>query len=304
MRLDRDHITFTGNVHVQHADGWLRTERLVAVLTAPVQFDGATSAQPTDLAQLECWEGVVAEFDQRDPNGAIASHQRLETVSLAINQITGAIRGDGPGHVDSVHLSKGDGAWLVMPDSLGPKLEEPAPVQRETPAGPPKLRHLSIDFVRGVEGNLHTPQVRVYGDVRTVYGPIDAWDQRLAMTAGGSPGPDTFWITCDSIQVTDSPLARLQNPATDGSRRAFGLVELTAETNVVIEGEHPEHGAFTLRGHRATYDQAKTMFVLQGDGRTPAVVTFQRHARRSVRGPVGPKNLLLAEQRRDAHRGL
>ena len=35
----------------------------------------------------------------------------------------------------------------------------------------------------------------------------------------------------------------------------------------MIEGEHPEHGAFTLRGDRATYDQAKTMFMLEGDGR-------------------------------------
>ena len=64
----------------------------------------------------------------------------------------------------------------------------PTPQQQDVDSGPPKLRHLSIDFVRGVDGNVHTPEVSVYGDVRTVYGPIDAWDQRLEMTAGGRPG--------------------------------------------------------------------------------------------------------------------
>jgi hypothetical protein len=95
------------------------------------------------------------------------------------------------------------------------------------------------------------------------------------MTPGDSPGPDVIWLECDSLQITDSPLARIQAPAANGGRRAFGQVELTAETNVIIEGEHPEHGAFTLRGHRAAYDQAKTMFVLAGDGRMRANITRQ-----------------------------
>jgi hypothetical protein len=46
---------------------------------------------------------------------------------------------------------------------------------------------------------------------------------------------------------------------------------------VVIEGDDPRRGAFTLRGHQATFDQAKAMFVLQGDGREPAVITHQQY---------------------------
>lgn len=276
MQLDRDHITFLGNVHVQHADGWQRTKRLVVVLTAPVQFDGARGGQAADLAQLECWEGAEAEFDQRDATGAVTAHQHMILESLIVNQVTGEIRGDGPGHIDSIHLSKGDGSWLIMPDAVGKNGEVPAPVEQDAPPAAPKLNHLSVDFVRGVDGNIHTPEVRVYGDVHTIYGPVERWDQRLTMSAGGSPGPDTFWITCDTLQVSDSPLARIQSSSPDGRRRASGLVELSAETNVVIEGEHPTRGAFTLRGHRATFDQAKTMFVLEGDGRLPATVTIQQ----------------------------
>jgi hypothetical protein len=277
MQLNRDRLTFKGNVFVEHADGWLRTERLIVVLTTPVQFDGAGAGNSPEAAQLECWEGVTAKFEQRDAAGAVTSHQHIRLESFVVNQITGAIRGDGEGHLDSVHLSKGGGSWLVMADPVRTPGSPPKTVEREASPGPPQLRHLSIDFVRGVDGNIHAPQrVRVFGDVRTIYGPIQAWDQRLEMNAGGSPGKDTFWITCDSLEVTESPLSRLQAPTDDGKRRKFGLIELKAEGHVVIEGEHPERGVFTLRGHQATYDQAKTVFMLKGDPSARATITYQQ----------------------------
>lgn len=272
MELDRDRITFTGNVFVEHPEGWLRTQRLSAVLTAPVQFDGAASGQSPEIAQLECWEGAAAEFDQHDAAGAVTSHQRLEVQSLTVNQITGAITGAGPGHVDSVHLSKGDGAWALLPDPVSGGGPPSQGVDRDGPPGAPQLKHLSIDFARGVEGNLHTRTIKVIGSVRTVYGPIDSWDQRLEMTPGGAPGLNVFWISCEALGVTESPLTRLQPPTPGAQRRAFGLIELAAEANVVIEGTHPEHGAFTAGGDRATYDQAKTLLMLHG---APATITYQ-----------------------------
>ena len=264
MRLDRDRITFTGDVRVEHADGWLRTRRLVAQLTAPVRFDGSGGRERPELAQIECWEGALAEFGQRDPSGAVTSHERIEVQSLRVNQLTGAISGEGPGRVDSVHLSSGAEQMFKQPGAA------PIPAADEQPT----LRHLSIAFVRNVEGNLHTPDVNVIGDVRAVYGPIADWDERLRMDPGGRPGRDAIWITCDELGVAGSPAARGQAAA--GGKNPFGQVELRARGRVVIEGDDPQHGAFTLRGDQATYDQAKTMFVLQGDGREPAVITHQQ----------------------------
>jgi hypothetical protein len=283
MKLEGDRITFLGDVNVKHADGTLDTRRLVAVLTAPVQFDGATSSRPPELAQVECSEGIEAEFVGRDELGNVTSQQKLRDLqSLVVNQITGAIRGDGPGHIDSVHLAKGDGSWLVLPETVGPNLEHAAPIQQDASDKPPQLKHLSVDFARGVDGNIHKPEVRVYGNVQTVYGPIDSWDQRLEMTPGGTPEPDVFWLTCDSLKVSDSPLARLQTPTGDARRRAFGQVELQAEVDVVIEGIHPEHGAFTLRGHRVSFDQAQAIFMAAGNDAELASVTFQQY-------PGGPQ---------------
>jgi hypothetical protein len=96
------------------------------------------------------------------------------------------------------------------------------------------------------------------------------------MTPSGRPGPDEIWVTCDLIKATDSPIARLQTTASDGQKRAFGQVELTAEGGVVIEGDHPKHGAFTLQGHQATFDQAKGMFLLRGNDSAPATVTLEQ----------------------------
>lgn len=283
MKLEGDRITFLGDVKVKHTDGTLDTRRLVAVLTAPVQFDGGASSRPPELAQVECSDGIEAEFVQRDELGNVTSQQKLRDLqSLVVNQITGAIRGDGPGHIDSVHLAKGDGSWLVLPENVGPNLEHAAPVEQDASDKPPQLKHLSVDFVRGVDGNIHKPEVRVYGDVKTVYGPINSWDERLEMTPGGSPEPDVFWITCDSLKVSDSPLARLQTPTGDKRRRAFGQVELQAEVDVVIEGVHPEHGAFTLQGNRVSFDQAKAIFMAEGNDAELASITFQQY-------PGGPQ---------------
>ncbi len=271
MLLDRDRITFLGNVHVDRGGDWLRTRKLVAVLTAPVRFDGAGGeARDPEVAQLECWEGAVAEFDQRDAAGAVTSHNRLEVVSLVVNQVTGEIRGDGPGHVDSVHLSKKGSAALALPTAPGQRAPEPT----IDPNAPPQLRHLSIDFVRNFEGNLHARWIAVAGDVKTIYGPVDKWDQRLSMTPDGRPGPDTIWISCDRLKANESPYGRMQTPTVDG-RRPMGPIELSAEGGVEIEVEHPEKGAFNLRGEGATYDQLKTMFKLSGNNRSLATITNQ-----------------------------
>jgi hypothetical protein len=286
LDLHRDRLTFQGNVFVEHADGWLRSQQLAVVLTAPVQFDGAASGQPPEAAQLECRGDVNAQFDQRDAAGLLVSHQELRLDSLIVNQITGALRGDGPGHLDSIHASKGGGSWLDLPDPTRGAAAQPRTVEQDAP-GPPTLRHLSIDFVRGVEGNIRAPQrVRVFGDVRAIYGPVDSWDQRLEMTPGGAPGQDTFWIRCDSLEVAESPLTRLLPIGPDGKRRKFGLVELKAEGRVVIEGEHPERGGFTLEGHTAAYDQAKTVFMLKGNGATRATITYQQFRG----GPLQPQS--------------
>ncbi|RIK71835.1 MAG: hypothetical protein DCC67_20095, partial [Planctomycetota bacterium] len=277
MKLDGRRITFLGDVVVQNSSGWLRTRRLVLQTTHPISFDGAGGSQRPQLEQIECWEGAVAEFQQQDISGVI-SHQHVEVQSLAVNQVTGAISGEGVGLIDSVHLAQGAGQLLALPQGGGPQPPELVQSSQE-------LRHLHIDFVRGVSGNLHAKSVKVHGDVRTVYGPVSDWTDRLSMTPDGDPGPDEVWITCDTLGVTESPLPRLNNQPTR-------QVELLAEGKVTIEGQVPKQGAFTAYGQRAKYDQAKGNFILEGDGSVPATIEQQPYPG-APRSPQSAQRMLF-----------
>lgn len=271
MQLRGRELTFLGDVRVQHESGWLKTRRLVVRTVAPIDFGGGS--QNPQIEQIECWEGVLSEFDQRDVTG-VSSHQRLEMQSLQVNQITGEIRGDGPGKIDSIHPAKGAGALLAVPGG-----EPAAPAAPRLMNEEVKLRHLHIDFVRGVGGNLHSKTVEVIGNVAAVYGPVDSWEQRLTMAPGGDPAPDTVWITCDKLGVTESPMARINGV---NARQ----VELKAEGRVVIEGHDKTGQMFDATGGLATFDQSKGLFTLEGSTTAPATIT----QRNSLGAPMSPQS--------------
>ncbi len=263
MELDQDRITFRGDVSARTTDGVLNTERLVAVLSGPVRFDGAAQQGRSEIEQIECWEGVQAEFQQRDATG-ITSKQWIELESIRVNQITGDLSGEGPGELESVHLSSGVSAMGRFPSEAG-----------NVPRGGQRLGYLHVTFRRGVRGNLlgirEPRQVRVFGDAKAIYGPVDSWEQKLAISLSGTPGPGTIWIRSDELGVAESPTGRLNRNG------GAGAVELSALGNVTIEGPAGERGVFTARAHRATYDQPKTMFVLEGDGTRPAELYFEEY---------------------------
>ena len=271
MQLRGRELTFLGDVRVQHESGWLRTRRLVVRTTEPIDFSGGS--QNPQIEQIECWEGVLSEFDQRDVTG-VSSHQRLEMQSLQVNQLTGEIRGDGPGKIDSIHPAKGAGAFLAVPGG-----EPTAPAAPRLMNEEVKLRHLHIDFVRGVGGNLHSKTVEVIGNVAAVYGPVGSWEQRLTIAPGGDPPPDTVWITCDKLGVTESPMARIKGV---NARQ----VELKAEGRVVIEGQDKTGQMFDATGGEATFDQSKGLFTLEGSTTAPATIT----QRNSLGAPMSPQS--------------
>ncbi len=259
MQFDQNLATFHGNVVANTNDGSLHTERMRVMLTTSVRFDGASGQQPTELAQLECQEGVVAEFKQRDSIGLV-SVQKMKLQSFVANQQTGQLRGKGPGELESVHLASNSSSLSTLASS--------APLGRSSAQ---RLRFLRVQFKRDVRGNLHRRQVEVSGDAQAIYGPVDSWQQRLEISVRNAPGPETVLISSDRLAVAESPLGR----ATQGA--GLGPIELSAVGNVTIEGSFGERGLFTTSSHTARYDQQKTMFVLEGDGQRPATLTRQEY---------------------------
>jgi hypothetical protein len=262
MRLEGRRITFVGDVHVANTSGWLRTQELVAQMTRDIRFDGGGGQEQPRLEQLECHKGAVAEFEQRDISGVVGRHH-LELQWLKANQINGNLEGAGPGFIDSVHFAKNTANLLALPGGAGGQAAAPQLVQAD-----PELRRLHIDFVRQVDGNLTKKIIWVRGDVEAVYGPVKSWDERLVMSPGGDPEPGVVWITSDSLGVFQSVLANVVGPKTP-------QFELQAEGKVSIESQDRQRGMLTAYGHRASYDQSKGLFILEGDGVRPATLEHQ-----------------------------
>jgi len=257
VQVDRDQVTFVGNVNVDLGEGSLSTDRLTARFSAPVLSSGAGRQQRPQLTQLECSGGAFAQFSQRDAGGLKSVQSVYLEESMVVNQKTGKITGNGGGWLESTHLSSG-GANLF--NNARPRAN-----------GGQQLRFLRVDFMRGVEGDLNRRQIAVVGNVKAVYGPVDAWEQKLKKRLRGMPGPDTIWISAERLSVAESPLTRMQQPS------GIGPLELSAQENVTIEGRTGDRGSFTTHSQRATYDQLKTTFVLEGDGRQPATLTHQQY---------------------------
>lgn len=287
MELNQDRLTFTGNVQVLTGEGTLDTQQLVVKLTAPVQFDGAADPRKIEVAQLECSGGVNAIFSQRDAAGQASVQTIKLEESFFVNLQTGQLQGQGPGWMESVHLSDGSnplGDMTLGNVARGNGRGRLASARPNQPAQ--RLRFLGIQFVRGVRGNLDTRRgrrVEVYGNVEAVYGPVDAWEQRLPLTKRGMPGPETIWISSESLGVAESPLNRLHRsqsqhrPSDHRPTGGLGPIELIAKGNATIEGSVSERGNFTTHSREAKFDQLKKTFILEGDSQLPATLTYQEY---------------------------
>jgi len=257
MELNQDRVTFSKGVVVEAGEGRLQTEQLTAQFSAPILFDGAAPQQRAQLAQLECSGGAYAQFSQRDATGLTSVQTIKLDDTLVVNQHTGEVRGVGGGWLESIHLSSGT-------NLLGREQQPSHRAQR--------LQFLRVDFLDGVEGNMNRRKIAVKGNVETVYGPVDSWEAKLKKSVRGRPKPGTTWISSQKLAVAENPMARMQQAA------GIGPLELSAEGDVIIEGRVGERGSFTTTSERATYDQLKTMFVLEGNGRQPATLTHEQYA--------------------------
>jgi hypothetical protein len=266
LEFDGRQLVFNQQVLVQGADDWLRCQQLVARLAAPIRFGARLDQDCVELAEIECRGQVVMDRRTRDELGP-TSHERVELEQLTINQQNGAISGSGPGSVRSTHLASQTAA-LAQPM---------APGSPPAADGGAQLRFLRVDFEHGLGGNYYTRELRFSRRVRTVYGTVDSWEQELDIGRPEGWPPGTVTLTCEELRVNEDPVPAqmMPRPADPGSR-ALGPMELHAGGNVYIQGSSPTLGTFAAQADRATYQQAKDLFVLEGTQRVPATIWQQR----------------------------
>jgi hypothetical protein len=261
LKFDGRTIAFEEDVVVAGMDSSLRCNRLTAKLASPIKFGERMQQSAMELSEIECEGNILIDSLSRDEVGVI-SHERGQLRRLTINQQTGAITGDGPGVIRSTRFGNGLAAIAGPQNPAAPTLVSPPPG-----AAGSKLNFLRVEFHRGLSGNLYTKELTFLERVRTVYGPVDSWEQELDMNLPEMLPPDSITLTCDALRLNEDPVAARTNPA---ANKPLGFVQMQAQGAVEIAGQVPGQGDFNVQAERASYDQGKDVFVLEGTPRTPA----------------------------------
>jgi len=230
----------------------VRTDTLEAVFREPIRFGEPKQAAKPEIDAIACRGRVLVEGREFEGTEQ-TSTERIEVSDLTINRVSGAIRALGPGRVLSIRRQSAQMPPLV-PGAL-------APPQPNADPGKP-LVYLDIRFQRELTGNLQNRQMVFHEQVRTAYVPVDTWDTVVDVENPDSFGPQGVEVRCDRLAATQLPVTGSQ---------AFAWT-LDASGNARAEGQ-----TFSTQAARITYDQAKGLLVLEGDGRSDATLYLQEH---------------------------
>ncbi len=253
MTLDGRTVRFDESVVATAHQQQLRTETLEVGFREPIRFSDSKQASRPEIETMVCRGRVILEGREAD-GSAKTSAERVDVMDLTINRTTGAIRASGPGRVVSVRLQSAQ-TPPVIPDGLA------RPGAGGDGAAKP-LVYLDVRFQRELTGNLLQRQMVFHEQVRCIYVPVASWDARFDDDSPEAIGPQGVTLRSDRLAATQWTV-----PGRAG--RAWGL-EATGTT--LAEGQ-----TFTAQGTRMTYDQAKGLLVLEGDGRTDATLYLQQH---------------------------
>jgi lipopolysaccharide export system protein LptA len=206
-------------------------------LSRKLDLANPRSAVPLELSQLIFTKDVFLQNKTRDAKGQDLSSDQLQVGRLVVNQQTGRIIGEGSGQARSI-------VRLASKAGTGPN----APPAATASSG---LTNIQVHFDNGFDGDYKERIARFIGRVRSVYGPVENWEDTVKL---GDPGPQGAELHCEQLTVADLSVI---------GRRG---IELEAVGNTYIESPK-----YVARAHRLTFSQAKEVLVLEG-GRQDAQI--------------------------------
>lgn len=256
MALDGRVVRFDESVIAASGQQRLRAETLEVGFREPIRFNDPKQAARPEIETLVCRGRVLLEGSEGEGE-AKTSVERVDVADLALNRSTGIVRASGPGRVISVRRQLPQTPLAALGGTGA------APEGSSAP-----LIYLDVRFQRECTGNLIQRQMVFHEQVRCTYVPVASWDARFDDDNPEAIGPHGATLTCDRLAATQL--------AAPGSRELAWALE--AEGNVRAEGQ-----TFMAQALRMTYDQAKGLLVLEGDGRSDATLYLQQqpHERRA-----------------------
>lgn len=244
-RFDRN-VQVRGRQRARNGDVFdlLVTGRnLDVVLTRRVDFSTNEQAEDVELQRL-AFQGAVSLQNDGSKENRRTSYDRMEVHDLTIDAVSGDLHANGPGWGSSVRYER-------SLSNSGLRRRNAAADSDDA-----DLVFIRVDFEDEIVGNIERRDIEFRGRVRSVYGPVAAWDQTLDPEPRDGPEKGQFLLTSERLSVVEMG-AYADNAA--------NAIELMANENVSIEGKQ-----FAARGWRIKYTQAKKLLILEGDGRNDA----------------------------------
>ena len=219
--------------------------------------------QKVQLSQLTMDGNVVVDHRSLNEFGEPESHENLQLRTLTFNRINGDISGSGPGSLRSVHLAS-QTSGMLSSNRVG---------TRPLTDNATEKRFLRVDFAEGISGNIDRKVMQFRRRVRSVYGAVESWQQELPLYDPKRLPPESITLGCEVLQVNVDPHAA--SPTGEQLAGKFGPVEFRATQNVEIEGTSDRGSRFQAEAVVASYNQAKDLFVLEGDKHRDAILRQQ-----------------------------
>ncbi|MCU0876520.1 MAG: hypothetical protein MUF06_01840 [Pirellulaceae bacterium] len=260
----RDRFHFDGQTALLEGDVQARTATQLASgksleVNLSERINLAETASPADaaLARLKFDGGVTIENRTLDEHGEQIAFDTLAVHDLVIDAAAGTLTAAGPGSLVSRRL-----ASAALPGVSSP-LPTPIPMPTSPPGdpnAPPKLNFIHIEFQGGIVGNIAQRQIEFQNQVRTIFAPIEAWDQSVAASRLEDLGEKGVLLTSDRLTVLEMAPAG-QTP----------WIEAFASGGAVVEGKE-----FTVQAPRIAFTSDKELLTIEGDGFKEAELWHRR----------------------------
>ena len=195
-------------VAVDGPDDRLRCDELAARLTSKVNFGKRVDQNAIDVEEVEC--------SGRRGDGPPVARRGRHHVARADG--ARAAHGESADGRDQRHGAGRDPLDALCQSTAGAG-RRPARRPNPLPSSDAKLHFLRVDFQQGLAGNLINREITFLTRVRTVYGPVDAWEQELDGNRPELLPPDTITLTSEQLRVNEDPLCRQPSQCSAGRGR-------------------------------------------------------------------------------------
>jgi len=278
MRFDGIQAVLTGEVTAVTSQQRGKADTVTVTLARKVDF--LRLRQPGDVN--------VREFDLQGNvffSSSTTDGQRTQAVdrmwlkNLHVDMHSGDMQSRGAGRVRSVRRQQGRSPLASLG---GDQAAAKRSSERTTASQPSDPLFVGVTFERGLTGNIHRREATFHGNVRTVVGHVQDFDDVLDPMAAGGLKEDQMVITCDRLKAADMTRHAVRPGKLD--TRPMGPLEIEA-----LGGTHVEGRTFSAWAQRLSYAQAKDLLLMEGSGRALAEIHHQPR-------PGGPTSKYTAER--------